>query len=86
MFRTCVALQTRSELLEILLNIESGTHLDKVPGKTLVIPCRAFRLEPFSAHTEFMTVDGEVIPYEPIQASVTPIRVRVMCSEPAAEH
>nr|CAB3266531.1 sphingosine kinase 2 [Phallusia mammillata] len=70
----------RAQLLNILLNIADGTHLNISSENTLVVPCRAFRLEPFTNKTGLLTVDGEAVSYEPIQATVTPIKSRIMCS------
>ena len=70
------------DLLQILLSVEKGTHLSLSPEHTLVIPCKAFRLEPFVSHTGYMTADGELIPHQPLQASVTDIKAKVMCSSP----
>ena len=66
--------------MQILLSIEKGTHLSLAPEDTLVLPCKAFRLEPYVSHTGYMTADGELIPHEPLQASVTDIKAKVMCS------
>jgi len=70
------------DLLQILLSIEKGTHLSLAPQDTMVFPCKAFRLEPLVSHTGYMTADGELIPHQSLQASVTNIKAKVMCSSP----
>ncbi|CAK8696349.1 unnamed protein product [Clavelina lepadiformis] len=71
---------SRARLLQVLLSIKDGNHLELVEQDTLVIPCKAFRLEPLSKHTGYMAVDGELVPYGPVQASVTAIKAKVICS------
>ena len=73
------------DLLQILLSIDKGTHLEMSPRDTVVIPCKAFRLEPFVSHTGYMTVDGELIPHGPLQASVTNIKAKLLCSSPQSK-
>ena len=68
------------DLLQILLSVDKGTHLNLSPQNTMVLPCKAFRLEPYVSHTGYMTADGERIPHQPLQASVTNIKAKVMCS------
>ena len=66
--------------LRLLLSVDKGKHLEISPQDVFVLPCKAFQLEPISAHTGYMTSDGERIPHKPLQASVTNVKARVMCS------
>uniref|UniRef100_F6YIB7 sphingosine kinase n=1 Tax=Ciona intestinalis TaxID=7719 RepID=F6YIB7_CIOIN len=58
---------SKMKLAQVLLGFEDGSHLTEGGQHVMVIPCKAFRLEPFCSHTGYMTVDGELIPHEPLQ-------------------
>ena len=66
---------TRVQVIQFLLALESGKHSD-LPFVTL-LPVRAFRLVPAS-NDGYITVDGELIEFSPIQARVIPAAARVM--------
>lgn len=55
--------------------MENGTHLN-IPGLQ-IIPATGIRLVPHDA-TGLLTVDGEVVPYGPLEAHVMPGAGRVM--------
>ena len=52
-----------------------GSHIN-IPGVEM-IPVEAFRVEP-SGKTGYLTVDGEVIPWGPLQAQVLPSKGRII--------
>lgn len=60
---------SRHQLLQFLLGLSHGTHLNCPHVKML--PVLAFRLEP-ETDGSYITVDGEVVEYGPIQAEVMP--------------
>ncbi|CAB3370910.1 Hypothetical predicted protein [Cloeon dipterum] len=68
---------TRSQLLQFLLGVSSGSHIHMPIVQ--MIPVTAFRLEPESVKsTGHITVDGELVDYGPIQAEVMPGMARVL--------
>ncbi|KAH8400469.1 hypothetical protein KR222_000959 [Zaprionus bogoriensis] len=68
----------RSQLLNFLLSMNTGTHLPVEPDPHIqVVPVRAFRIEPSGNHG-ILTVDGERVEYGPIQAEVFPGLINVM--------
>lgn len=62
-------------LYQFLLGLSSGTHLNSPMAE--MIPVTAFRLEPLSAGG-YLTVDGEVVDYGPLQAEVMPSLARIL--------
>ena len=66
---------TKSQVVSFLMSVESGKHVD-LPYVNL-LPVRGFRLEPF-ANCGLLTIDGELIDTEPIQARVLPSIANVM--------
>ena len=64
-------------LLQMLLNMESGAHIHSPIVET--IPVRALRIEP-SSPGGYITVDGEVVPYGPVQAEVLPSGGRLLAA------
>jgi len=62
-------------MLQFLLGLSSGTHLNCAHVE--VLPVTAFRLEPETPGS-YVTVDGEVVEYGPIQAEVMPGLARVL--------
>ncbi|KAM4663796.1 sphingosine kinase 1 [Discoglossus pictus] len=60
---------SRTSLLNFLLSMEKGTHLDTVLPHLTYVPVKAFRIEPAQS-TGIMTVDGEVLESNPIQGQV----------------
>lgn len=75
------SIKGKTKMTNVLLGFESGTQIERGGEFSSVIPCRAVRLEPFSFISGHMTVDGELIPHCPIQASVTPHKIPVMTSK-----
>lgn len=69
---------TRSQLMQFLLNMSSGTHLSEAPTTHIqVIPVTAFRIEP-QDEEGIITVDGERVGYGSIQAEMFPGLIKVM--------
>ena len=66
---------TRKGALNIMSTAGSGTHIN-LP-EVFRLDVKAFRLEPLSP-PGILTVDGEKIPYGPIQAQVHPRLARLM--------
>lgn len=68
----------RSQLLNFLLSMNTGTHLPVEEDPHIVVRAvRAFRIEP-SGNNGIITVDGERVDYGPIQAEVFPGLINVM--------
>ncbi|KAG1669286.1 Sphingosine kinase 2 [Nymphon striatum] len=71
---------SRAQILEFCMCLEDGRHINS--SSCSVIPIRAFRLEPEVCVSDgrpgYLTVDGEVIEYGPIQAGVLPSVARIM--------
>lgn len=70
---------SRSQLLNFLLNLSSGTHLPSKKSNEYIkiIPVTAFRIEP-SGTEGIITVDGERVEYGVIQGEIFPNIVNVM--------
>ena len=69
---------SRCELLSLLLTIDEGKHVDE--DKVEFIKAYAYRLEPVVFNSDadgIYSLDGEVVEYGPIQASVLPAAARV---------
>ncbi len=66
----------RKRLINMMLSMGDGSHLND-PGYE-VVKVRAFRLEPLNDNGGHLCVDGEEVPYGPIQAQVLPGMARVM--------
>ncbi|KAK9892636.1 hypothetical protein WA026_021014 [Henosepilachna vigintioctopunctata] len=71
---------SRSQLLQFLLGLSTGAHLNFVDKHGLIqlLPVRAFRIEPDAKERGYMTVDGELVEYGPIQAEIFPELGRIM--------
>ncbi|XP_066590910.1 sphingosine kinase 1-like [Prorops nasuta] len=69
---------TRASLLQFLLGLSTGTHLN-CPGVDM-IPVKAFRIEPEENETGHLTVDGEEVDYGPLQAEIFGSLASVMTS------
>ncbi|XP_037818716.1 sphingosine kinase 1-like [Lucilia sericata] len=68
----------RSQLMQFLLNMSSGSHLSEAPTTHIqVIPVTAFRIEP-EDDEGIITVDGERVGYGVIQAEIFPGLMKVM--------
>ncbi|CAH1179632.1 unnamed protein product [Phaedon cochleariae] len=71
---------SRSQLLHFLLGLSTGAHATSKSQNGLVefFPVNAFRIEPDMSESGYMTVDGELVTYGPIQAEVFPSLGRIM--------
>ncbi|KNC28417.1 hypothetical protein FF38_02126 [Lucilia cuprina] len=68
----------RSQLMQFLLNMSSGSHLSEAPTTHIqVIPVTAFRIEP-EDEEGIITVDGERVGYGAIQAEIFPGLMKIM--------
>lgn len=76
---------SRMQLAKFLLNMSTATHFKTLPMNahhTQIIPVCAFRIEPEENNggttDGILTVDGERVPYGPIQAGIIPGFMKVM--------
>lgn len=60
---------SRATLLRLFFAMERGTHHSVSSPYVNHVTCRAFRLQPLSTRGT-LTVDGELVPYGPLQAQV----------------
>lgn len=60
---------SRATLLRLFFAMERGTHHSVSSPYVSHVTCRAFRLQPLSTRGT-LTVDGELVPYGPLQAQV----------------
>ncbi|XP_054478160.1 sphingosine kinase 2 [Anoplopoma fimbria] len=60
---------SRATLLRLFFAMERGTHHSVSSPYVSHITCKAFRLQPLSTRGT-LTVDGELVPYGPLQAQV----------------
>lgn len=60
---------SRATLLRLFFAMERGTHLSVSSPYVSHVTCKAFRLQPLSTKGT-LTVDGELVPYGPLQAQV----------------
>lgn len=70
---------SRATLLRLFLAMERGAHLSLSSPYVSHVTAKAFRLQPLSSRGT-LTVDGELVPYGPLQAQV---RVRHTGEPPA---
>lgn len=69
----------RSQLVNFLLSLSSGTHLPEQENEYIkVVPVSAFRIEPDSDSEGIIAVDGESVDYGAIQGEIFPGMIRVM--------
>lgn len=61
---------SRATLLRLFFAMERGTHHSVTSPYVSHITCKAFRLQPLSTRGT-LTVDGELVPYGPLQAQVS---------------
>ena len=61
---------SRATLLRLFFAMERGTHHSLSSPYVSHVSCRAFRLQPLSTRGT-LTVDGELVPYGPLQAQVS---------------
>lgn len=73
----------RFELLSLLSGADSGNHLEM--DKVKLVDARAYRIEPITA-PGMLTLDGEVVPYGPMQGQVHKHLARVMCRKRRSTH
>lgn len=74
---TILAIQdiSRCALIDILLGMDSGKHIDNPAVKTY--RASAYRLEPL-VNEGLFSLDGEVVEYGPIQGAIRPSMARVL--------
>lgn len=68
---------SRASLISMLLKMESGDHVSC--SDFTLVKAHAFRLEPDLDQNGIIAVDGEMIPYTPVQAQIHKGLARVMC-------
>lgn len=71
---------SRATLLRLFFAMERGTHHSVSSPYVSHVSCRAFRLQPLSSRGT-LTVDGELVPYGPLQAQVHPSMSRLIVGE-----
>ncbi|XP_045064286.1 LOW QUALITY PROTEIN: sphingosine kinase 2 [Coregonus clupeaformis] len=71
---------SRATLLRLFLAMERGAHLSLSSPYVSHVPARAFRLQPLSPRGT-LTVDGEMVPYGPLQAQVHPSMSRLIVGD-----
>ncbi|XP_067365153.1 sphingosine kinase 2 isoform X2 [Channa argus] len=71
---------SRATLLRLFFAMERGTHHSVSSPYVSHVTCRAFRLQPLSAKGT-LTVDGELVPYGPLQAQVHPSMARLIVGD-----
>uniref|UniRef100_UPI0037E97F30 sphingosine kinase 2 n=1 Tax=Semicossyphus pulcher TaxID=241346 RepID=UPI0037E97F30 len=71
---------SRATLLRLFFAMERGTHHSVSSPYVSHVSCRAFRLQPLSTRGT-LTVDGELVPYGPLQAQVHPSLSRLIVGD-----
>ncbi|XP_052000024.1 sphingosine kinase 2 [Xyrauchen texanus] len=71
---------SRATLLRLFLAMERGAHLSLTSPYVSHVSARAFRLQPLSPRGT-LTVDGELVPYGPLQAQVHPSIARLIVGD-----
>lgn len=71
---------SRATLLRLFLAMERGTHLSLTSPYVSHVSARAFRLQPLSPRGT-LTVDGELVPYGPLQAQIHPSMARIIVGD-----
>lgn len=71
---------SRATLLRLFFAMERGTHHSLSSPYVSHVSCRAFRLQPLSTRGT-LTVDGELVPYGPLQAQVHPSMARLIVGD-----
>ncbi|XP_035238816.1 sphingosine kinase 2 [Anguilla anguilla] len=71
---------SRATLLRLFLAMERGAHLSLSSPYVSHVPARAFRLQPLSPRGT-LTVDGELVPYGPLQAQIHPSMARLIVGD-----
>lgn len=71
---------SRATLLRLFFAMERGAHLTLSSPYVSHVSARAFRLQPLSPRGT-LTVDGELVPYGPLQAQVHPSMSRLIVGD-----
>ncbi|XP_038140224.1 sphingosine kinase 2 [Cyprinodon tularosa] len=71
---------SRATLLRLFFAMEKGTHHTVSSPYVSHVTCKAFRLQPLSTRGT-LTVDGELVPYGPLQAQVHPAMARLIVGD-----
>ncbi|XP_054903446.1 sphingosine kinase 2 isoform X2 [Poeciliopsis prolifica] len=71
---------SRATLLRLFLAMEKGNHHSLTSPFVSHVTCKAFRLHPLSPRGT-LTVDGELMPYGPLQAQVHPSMARIVVGD-----
>ncbi|XP_061572936.1 sphingosine kinase 2 [Cololabis saira] len=71
---------SRATLLRLFFAMERGTHHSVTSPYVSHVTCKAFRLQPLSTKGT-LTVDGELVPYGPLQAQVHPSMARLIVGD-----
>ncbi|XP_076826663.1 sphingosine kinase 2 [Brachyhypopomus gauderio] len=71
---------SRATLLRLFLAMERGGHLGLSSPYVSHVSARAFRLQPLSPRGT-LTVDGELVPYGPLQAQIHPSMARLIVGD-----
>ncbi|XP_017270980.1 sphingosine kinase 2 [Kryptolebias marmoratus] len=71
---------SRATLLRLFFAMERGTHHSVSSPYVSHVTCKAFRLQPLSTRGT-LTVDGELVPYGPLQAQVHPSLARLIVGD-----
>lgn len=71
---------SRATLLRLFLAMERGAHMSLSSPYVSHVSARAFRLQPLSPRGT-LTVDGELVPYGPLQAQVHPSIARLIVGD-----
>nr|XP_046255806.1 sphingosine kinase 2 [Scatophagus argus] len=71
---------SRATLLRLFFAMERGTHHSVSSPYVSHVTCRAFRLQPLSTRGT-LTVDGELVPYGPLQAQIHPAMARLIVGD-----
>ncbi|XP_078108920.1 sphingosine kinase 2 [Sander vitreus] len=71
---------SRATLLRLFFAMERGNHHSVSSPYVSHISCKAFRLQPLSTRGT-LTVDGELVPYGPLQAQVHPSMARLIVGD-----
>ncbi|XP_035990576.1 sphingosine kinase 2 [Fundulus heteroclitus] len=71
---------SRATLLRLFFAMEKGNHHSVTSPYVSHVTCKAFRLQPLSTRGT-LTVDGELVPYGPLQAQVHPSLARLIVGD-----
>ena len=67
------------QLLKIFLEQEKGLHL-RLPYVEFY-KCKAFKIEPDVTQEGHFAIDGQMIPYQPVEVSVDQTRTNILCGQ-----